>query len=90
MCSNPLHLMRGKHGLVVNRVIPLGDVVDEKLPMLLGQLCQHAGTDGARGMASEGGMQSRGCGMDSANGSDLFNCHVGVLAGQSMSLRIAD
>src|SRR5579872_3672333 len=58
--------------------------------MFLRQLRQHAGTNGARGVASESGMQRGRRGTRTADGGNFVDRHVGVLARERMPLSISD
>jgi len=74
----------------VNRVITFGDIVDQQLPMLLREFRQHAGADRAGSVSAESGVQHGGCRTNAADGSDLLDRQIGVLARECVSLRVAD
>jgi hypothetical protein len=77
-------------GLVVNCVVAFRNVICQQLQMFLRQLRQRASANGAGGVAAESGLQGCRCGANSTDGRNLFDRQIGVLAGQRMSLSIAD
>ena len=88
--SHAVHFMGRQHRLVVNRVVALGDVIDEQLPVLLREFSQHAGANGARSVTAESRVQHGRRWTDSADSCNFLDRQIGALAGQRVSLGITD
>ena len=81
MRPHALYFVRGKHGLVVDRVVALGDVVGEKLQMLLRKLRQHAGSNGTGSMAAQRRVQHVGSYTNPPHRLDLADRKLDILLG---------
>src|ERR1700758_4311499 len=88
--SFSLEFMLGEYWLVVNREGPLGNIVDQKLPVFLREFSQHGGTNGARGVTGESGGQHVWSHLDSGARPYLAQCQICVLTGKGVSLCVAD